>query len=349
MKKERKEITGLIKEAQDAGARQSKACESIDISPKTLQRWNRPDNVQDGRLDAKHEPINKLTEVECQRIINVANAPEYADLPPNKIVPKLADKGIYIASESSFYRVLKAENQLRHRQKSKPIRQVKKPRALVATAPNQLYSWDITYLPTSVKGIFLYLYLVMDIYSRKIVGWQIYENESSARAAELMTDICQREGIKPDQVTLHSDNGSPMKGATMLATLQQLGVIPSFSRPSVSNDNPYSESLFRTLKYRPDYPEQPFVGLTAARDWVQFFVNWYNKEHLHSAIKFIAPEQRHAGKDEEILKNRQEIYQQAKLNNPNRWSGEIRNWDVVEEVYLNPVNQKTEIERKKAA
>ena len=274
MEKERKEITGLIKEAQDAGARQSKACEIIEISPKTLQRWNRPDNVQDGRLDAKHAPINKLTDVECQRIINVANAPEYADLPPNKIVPKLADKGIYIASESSFYRVLKAENQLRHRQKSKPVRQVKKPRALVATAPNQLYSWDMTYLPTAVKGIFLYLYLVMDLYSRKIVGWQVYENESSARAAELMTDICQREGIKPDQVTLHSDNGSPMKGATMLATLQQLGVIPSFSRPSVSNDNPYSESLFRTLKYRPDYPEQPFSGLTAARDWVQLFVNW---------------------------------------------------------------------------
>ena len=141
----------------------------------------------------------------------------------------------------------------------------KKPRALVATAPNQLYSWDMTYLPTAVKGIFLYLYLVMDIYSRKIVGWQVYENESSARAAELMTDICQREGIKPDQVTLHSDNGSPMKGATMVATLQQLGVIPSFSRPSVSNDNPYSESLFRTLKYRPDYPEQPFSGLTAGQ------------------------------------------------------------------------------------
>ena len=349
MKKERKEITGLIKEAQDAGARQSKACEIIEISPKTLQRWNRPDNVQDGRLDAKHAPINKLTDVECQRIINVANAPEYADLPPNKIVPKLADKGIYIASESSFYRVLKAENQLRHRQKSKPVRQVKKPRALVATAPNQLYSWDMTYLPTAVKGIFLYLYLVMDLYSRKIVGWQVYENESSARAAELMTDICQREGIKPDQVTLHSDNGSPMKGATMLATLQQLGVIPSFSRPSVSNDNPYSESLFRTLKYRPDYPEQPFSGLTAARDWVQLFVNGYNQEHLHSAIKFITPAQRHAGKEEAILINRKEVYKQATSKNPNRWSGEIRNWDAIKEVYLNPENQPIKIEQKEAA
>jgi len=346
MNDERKNILTLIEKAQEAGARQSKACEIVGISAKTLQRWSRPDNVQDSRLEAKHEPVNKLTEIERQRIINVANEPEYADLPTNKIVPKLADKGVYIASESSFYRVLKTENQIRHRQNSQPAKQVKKPKALMATAPNQLYSWDITYLPTHVKGIFLYLYLVMDIYSRKIVGWQVYENESSAQAANLMTDICQRESIKPNQVTLHSDNGSPMKGATMLATLKQLGVIPSFSRPSVSNDNPYSESLFRTLKYRPEYPEQPFPGLNDARDWVQFFVNWYNNEHLHSAIKFITPAQRHAGKDEEILTKRREVYTQAKLKNPKRWSGEIRNWDAIKDVYLNPENQ---IEGKVAA
>ncbi len=287
MKEDRKEIIHLIEEATQADARQSEACEIIGISTKTLQRWSQEDNPQDGRLEAIHEPANKLTDLERQQMITLANEAEYADLPMNKLVPALADKGIYIASESSFYRVLKAENQLQHRQKSKPVRQVKKPKALMASRPNQLYSWDITYLPTTVKGIFLYLYLVMDIYSRKIVGWQVYENESSAQAADLMTDICQREDIKPNQVTLHSDNGSPMKGATMLATLQELGVVPSFSRPSVSNDNPYSESLFRTLKYRPEYPEKPFSDLATARDWVNFFVGWYNKEHLHSAIKFV--------------------------------------------------------------
>jgi len=349
MKEEREEIRELIKEAREAGARQSKACEIIGISEKTLQRWDQADNEQDGRLEAKHEPANKLTEQEREHMIDIANTPEFADLPSNKIVPKLADKGIYIASESSFYRVLKEEKQLKHRQRSKPVSVVKKPRALVATAPNQIYSWDITYLPTTVKGIFLYLYVVMDIYSRKIVGWQVYENESSAQAADLMTDICQRERIRPNEVTLHSDNGSPMKGATMLATLQQLGVIPSFSRPSVSNDNPYSESLFRTLKYRPEYPEQPFSTLAEARDWVHAFTNWYNKEHLHSAIKFITPEQRHAGEDEEILEHRKEVYQQAKSRNPNRWSGEIRNWDKVKEVYLNPENQSIESEEKRAA
>ena len=349
MSAEREEIINLINEAREAGAKQSEACEIIGISAKTFQRWSRPGNVYDGRLDAHHEPRNKLTALERQRIMKIANEPAYADLPPNKIVPKLADKGIFIASESSFYRVLKAENQLSHRQKSKLTRQIKKPSALMATAPNQIYSWDITYLPTLVKGLFLYLYLVMDIYSRKIVGWQVYEEESSALAADLMTDICGQEGITRNQVTLHSDNGSPMKGATMLATLQQLGVIPSFSRPSVSNDNPFSESLFRTLKYRPEYPEQPFTDLQAARTWVQGFVDWYNRDHLHSSINFVTPEQRHRGDDVEILMKRKQVYRQAKSKNPGRWSGEIRNWEPIKEVHLNPKKQKTDIMENKAA
>lgn len=349
MKGEREQIISLINEAQASGARQSKACEIVGISAKTLQRWNQPDNVQDTRLEAWHEPANKLSEMERQRLIKIANEPGYADLPPSKIVPRLADEGCYIASESTFYRVLKAENQLSHRQKAKPVRQIKKPKALTATAPNQIYTWDITYLPTQVKGIFLYLYLVMDIYSRKIVGWQVYEEESSARAADLMTDICQREGVAPDQVTLHADNGSPMKGATLLATLQELGVIPSFSRPSVSNDNPYSESLFRTLKYRPEYPERPFANLPAARAWVQGFVGWYNHEHLHSAIRFVTPQQRHTGQDVEILAQRKRVYEQARSKHPRRWSGEIRNWEPVTEVQLNPEKDKIKIKENKAA
>jgi transposase InsO family protein len=349
MSSERKEIIALVSEACVSGARQSEACECIGMSAKTLQRWCRPDNVQDGRLDALHDPRNKLTELERQRIIKVANAPKYADLPPSKIVPKLADSGIYVASESTFYRVLKSANQLRHRQKAKPTAPRKKPRALTATGPNQIYTWDITYLPTAVKGIFLYLYLVMDIYSRKIVGWQVHEEESSTLASELMTDICQREGILPNQVILHSDNGSPMKGATMLATLQELGVVPSFSRPSVSNDNPYSESLFRTLKYRPEYPDRPFLNLLAARAWVHSFVDWYNHEHLHSAINFVTPEQRHQGLDAKILTKRKQVYEQAKLNHPERWSGNTRNWEPVKAVYLNPEKEPSETGINKAA
>ena len=349
MSQDRKQIIDLIEQARASGARQSKACAVIGISTKTMQRWTQPDYLQDGRQSALHNPVNKLTELERQRIIEVANEPDYANLAPCQIVPKLADKGCYIASESSFYRVLTDHKQLQHRLKAKPTKQIKKPQALTATGPNQIYSWDITYLPTVVKGLFFYLYLVMDIYSRKIVGWQVYTEETSALAADLMKDICQREMIPRYQVTLHSDNGSPMKGATMLATLQELGVIPSFSRPSVSNDNPYSESLFRTLKYRPEYPEKAFDDLPAARHWVEGFVDWYNDEHQHSSISFVTPDQRHRGEDEKILANRKRVYQQAKLQHPERWSGNIRKWDRVKVVYLNPAKQKTVIEKDKAA
>ena len=211
-----------------------------------------------------------------------------------------------------------------------------KPTALTATAPKQMLSWDITYLTTRVKGRFFYLYLFMDIFSRKIVGWQVYEQESSELAADLITDICQREAISRHQIVLHSDNGSPMKGATLLATLQQLGVTPSRSRPAVSNDNPYSESLFKTLKYDARYPAQPFVSLSAARDWVAGFVDGYNHEHRHSGIQFVTPEQRHTGEDRAILKQRQAVYEAAKAKKPARWSCNTRNWDWQAEVCLNP-------------
>ena len=207
---------------------------------------------------------------------------------------------------------------------------------LQADAPNQVYSWDITYLKTTMRGVFLYLYLFMDIYSRKIVGWQVYQHEDSEWAADLLRDITQREGITAEQVTLHSDNGGPMKGASMLATMQALGIIPSLSRPGVSNDNPYSESLFKTLKYRPKYPTQPFADVTAARQWVSGFVDWYNFEHRHSAIQFVTPAQRHAGLDTAILTRRQALYQAAKERHPERWSGQTRNWQPVQVVYLNP-------------
>ena len=348
MSEERKAIVSFINAARASGARQSAACDVVGISAKTFQRWSQTDNV-DGRLEPSHAPSNKLTELERQRILKVVNEPEYIDLAPSQIVPKLADQGYYIGSESTLYRILKAAKQLQHRQKSKPAKPAKKPRALTATGPNQVYTWDITYLPTQVRGVFLYLYLVMDIYSRKIVGWQVYEEERSALAADLMTDICQREGIERGQVTLHSDNGSPMKGATMLATLQQLGIMPSFSRPSVSNDNPYSESLFRTLKYRPNYPGKPFADVRSARTWVEGFVGWYNHEHRHSAIKFVTPAQRHCGEDSLILAKRKQVYLDAQSTNPSRWSGDIRNWDLINKVHLNPEKQPTENQANKAA
>ena len=162
-----------------------KACEVIGICAKTLQRWSQSSNDKDGRIESIHSPQSKLTELERQRILKVVNEPEFAHLPPSQIVPILADRGIYIGSESTIYRILKTEKQLQHRLKSKPARTVVKPKALTATAPNQVYTWDITYLPASVKGSFFYLYLVIDIFSRKIVGWQVHCDERSALAADL--------------------------------------------------------------------------------------------------------------------------------------------------------------------
>jgi transposase InsO family protein len=251
-------------------------------------------------------------------------------------VPRLADQQRYIASESTFYRVLKAEKQLAHRRSERPAQARSKPRSVCADAPNQLYSWDITYLPTTVRGQYFYLYLFLDVFSRKIVGWQVYAEESSVLASEVLTDLCAREAIQPAQVILHSDNGGPMKGATMLATLQALGVMPSLSRPGVSNDNPYSESLFKTLKYRPAYPLKAFDTLFAARTWVGALVRWYNEEHRHSAIRFVTPAQRHANLDQDILDRRAALYENARQCNPLRWKGRTRNWQRVDAVHLNP-------------
>jgi len=334
---EREQVLTWVEQARVAGARLHKACEIIDVAPRTLQRWRQSGQVhEDRRRQREFHPTNKLSDVEREQLLAIANSAEFADLPPSQIVPILAERGEYIASESTFYRVLREQGQLQHRLSSKPATQRHKPEAFKADAPNQLYSWDITYLATAVKGLFFYLYLFMDVYSRKIVGWQVYAQESSEWAAEIMQDIALHEGIDKNQVVLHSDNGGPMKGATMLATLQKLGIMPSFSRPSVSNDNPYSESLFRTLKYRPEYPSQPFTDITSARQWVADFVQWYNFEHRHSAIRFVTPAQRHAGLDVKILQQRQAVYERAKAENPERWSGKTRNWDPIQTVSLNP-------------
>ena len=334
---QRQQIVQWVDEASVAGARRHKACELLGITARALQRWRQSDGLgNDGRTNRVYEPQNKLSDAEREQVLAVANSEEFADLPPSQIVPILAERGEYIASESTFYRVLRDARQLKHRQASRARTVPHKPEALQATAPNQLYSWDITYLPSAVRGVFFYLYLFMDLYSRKIVGWQVYEQESSEWAAEIVRDIVLREGIAPDQVTLHSDNGGPMKGATMLSTLQALGIMPSFSRPAVSNDNPYSESIFKTLKYRPEYPAQPFSGVAEARQWVTGFVDWYNFEHRHSGIQFVTPGQRHAGLDTAILAHRKVVYEAAKARHPERWSRETRNWNPVKVVYLNP-------------
>ena len=333
-----------IDEACSAGARLSRACEVLEISPRTLQRWREDGGVKaDGRQEAsaRRVPANKLSAHECQQILDLANGPAFAALPPSQIVPALADQGLYVASESSFYRVLRAADQLTHRGKAKPATR-QRPRPLQANAPNQLWSWDITYLPTTIKGVFFYLYLILDVFSRKIVGWEVYASESAEQAAKVFRKAYLREGIASAILVLHSDNGSPMKGATMLATLHWLGVAPSFSRPSVSNDNPYSEAMFKTLKYHPGFPDKPFESPEEARKWVAGFQYWYDEIHHHSALRFVTPGQRHRGEDAAILEQRHALYEAAKAQHPERWSGPTRNWKTDEIVYLNPGKPTTE-------
>jgi transposase InsO family protein len=323
------------------GSRHAIACDDMEIDVKTFKRWVM--DVTDKRKGPMKTPGNKLEIIEVERIVKVCTSQKYMDLPPSQIVPLLADEGVYLASESTFYKVLKARKLLEHRGKSKR-KSMELPAALIATRPNMIYSWDITYLKTSVAGQFYYLYLFMDIYSRKIVGWRVHECESMEFSSQLVEEIYLREGVLRDQVVLHSDNGGAMKGATMLATLQRLGIVPSFSRPRVSDDNPYSESLFKTMKYRPDFPERRFNALDQARQWATGFTSWYNEKHHHSAIKFVTPGQRHRGEDVEILIRRADVYENAKRINPARWSGKTRNWEMIKKVRLNPLreNQKTD-------
>ncbi len=331
-------ILELIDEAVARGARQAKACEVLGLDRRTVQRWKRGP-ADDQRRGPKQSPANKLSEAERRRVLKTANSPEHRDLPPSQIVPRLADQGEYVASESTMYRILREEDQSKERGRAKP-REQRRPAPHVATAPNDVWSWDITYLKSPVRGMFFYLYLILDVWSRKIVGWEIHEDESSERAGQLLARTCLLEGVSAlDLLVLHSDNGSPMKGATMLATMERLGVVASFSRPRVSDDNPFSESCFRTLKYRPEFPERPFASLEEARAWVARFVEWYNHEHRHSAIRFVTPAQRHDGSDLALLERRKAVYERARQRHPERWTTACRDWSPIEIVELNPARE----------
>lgn len=330
-------MRGLIEDAVTAGARRAPACQLVGLSVRTMERWRAdPEGTTaDARHGPHHAPANKLSDAERRTLLATMNAAAFRDLTPHQIVPRLADFGRYLASESTMYRVLRAAQLLAHRGRAKaPVRRTVC--AHVATGPNQVWSWDITYLTTPVRGIFLYLYVMMDVFSRKIVGAAVHDIELADLAAALFTETCRAHHLDPRGIVLHADNGGPMKGATMVATLERLGVLPSFSRPRVSNDNPFSESLFRTLKYRPEYPAQPFVDLAAARAWVSAFVRWYNTTHLHSGIRFVTPADRHAGRDVALLAARHIVYAAAHRRHPERWSGRTRNWDPIVDVTLNP-------------
>ena len=326
----------LIEEAVTAGARLFRACDVIEISTRTFSRWKNGTMI-DGRKGASKSVPRKLSEAEKDELVSVACSKEYCDQTPYEIVVDLLEKDRYIASASTFYRVLRERGLLHHRRESKAPRNSARPPELVATGPNQVWSWDITYLKTGVSGIFLYAYVIIDVWSRKIVGWEIHERDLPELAVEFFRRLSRR--LKLKGVRLHADNGNSMKGATILMLFYHLGVIPSFSRPRVSDDNPYSESLFKTLKYSVRYPKF-FTDLAHARSWFAGFVVWYNTEHRHSAIGYVTPQTRHEGGDLDLFATRNRTLSAARSAHPERWGKRIAIHEFDRVVYLNPIPAK---------
>ena len=338
---DRRALARDITQAHAAGARLRPACEVAGIELRTLQRWQAHEGLTagDGRAQAvRPMPSHALSPDERLQLLAVANEPRFAAVPPARIVPMLTDEGVYLASESSFTRVLRAQGQTARRGRAKAPKAVRPPTTHIAAAPRQVWCWDMTYLPAQVLGRWFHLYLILDLYSRKIVGWEVHDTDDSDHAAHLVRRTALAESIATldSKPVLHGDNGSTLKATTVLAMLNWLGVKPSYSRPRVSDDNAYAEALFRTAKYRPEFPAKGFADLDAARTWAAGFVRWYNHDHRHSGIRYVSPAQRHAGEDLPILAARYDLYMRARALNPARWSGSTRNWSPIGPVTLNP-------------
>lgn len=346
---ERQQAVQSINEAIEAGCGVTKACNEAGIDRRTFRRWTAGTEhgvVADARPQAARPvPSNKLTDQERAQVLEACHEPRFADAPPSQIVPTLADEGIYLGSESTYYRLLHEANEQHERGRARK-RSTQTQSTHCATGSNQLWCWDVTFLASPTRGIHYYLYMIMDVWSRKIVGHEVYESETGELAAELFSRTVLAEACCGKGVVLHADNGAPQRSSTLRVKLDELGLRTSYSRPRVSNDNAYAESLFRTAKYRHDFPIDGFKSIEDARVWVLGFVRWYNDEHRHSAIKFITPSQRHEGQDIEILKARRRVYETAKDRSPTRWSGETRNWDRPNQVWLNPVKTKSATQEK---
>jgi transposase InsO family protein len=291
---DRQTLVAEIASACAAGARLAPACGLAGIDLRTFQRWRADDGQirADRRPEAARlRPAHALSEAERARILALANSPRFASTPPARIVPALADEGIYVASEASFHRVLRDHGQMRRRGRARPPRTAGPPSTHVATGPGQVWCWDVTFLPARVQGRWFYLFLILDLFSRKIVGHEVHGTDQAEHAAHLVRRTALAEGIhaRAHRPVLHGDNGPSVKGTTVLAMLHWLGIAPSHSRPRVSDDNAYAEALFRTAKYRPEFPGAGFADLAEARRWAAGFVHWYNHEHRHGG-----PARRHS-------------------------------------------------------
>jgi putative transposase len=304
-------------------------CKLLGISRSTWYRRQKPKKQTDGRTSPR-----KLTDRQYRKTLTLLNSERFQDEAVPTVHAKLLDEGIYLCSPRTMYRILKAEKQVKQRRHDRKHPVYTKPE-LLATGPNQVWSWDITKIKGPKSWIFYDLYVVIDIFSRCIVAWCITEYESGEQARALIGTACAREGITRAQLTVHSDRGRAMRSKCLANLYGELGVQSSFNRPHVSNDNPYSESHFKTLKYRPDYPER-FGSIEDAHSHMQSFFDWYNTEHRHSGIAMLTPWQVHSGQADEIIRVRQATMNAAYAAHPERFvNGPPKVRAVPEEVWIN--------------
>jgi len=325
-------LYSAIQEAIAAGARAKIACREVGISLQTYLRWGQG-LLDDARKGAGKIIPRKLSTEEEETFYKVATEARFRELPPEQITATLLDEGTYYGSARTLYRIFKKRQANIARTESRRAGKSRKPQELVATGPNQVWCWDITWLKTPVKGLFLYAYVIVDIYSRAIVGGSVEDEEDDQLAKELFRRVVRDRDVMPDFI--HSDNGGPMKGLTLVSFLVQIGVAMSFSRPRVSDDNPFIESLFRTLKYHVTYPKF-FRDLNHAREWFAGFVDWYNNVHRHSGIDYVTPHQRHNGQHYVILEARQKTLDAAAAAHPERFVNGPKQYNLEGVVVLNP-------------
>ena len=294
-----------------------RALRALGAAPATWYRRRAPRVA--GAARPRLAPPLALSRLERQRIVETLNSARFADCTPYTAWARLLDEGTYLASVRTFYRVLAAEGQVCERRAQLVHPAHLKPE-LAATAPNQVWSWDITRLRSGLKWQHFYLYVLLDIFSRYVVGWLVAGAENAGLASALIEETCDKHGIARDTLTLHSDRGSPMRAKSTAELLVDLGVAASFSRPRVSNDNPFSEAQFKTLKYRPDFPER-FDVIEQARTHLRGLFAWYNNEHRHSGIGFMTPAAVHFGRSGVIDNQRRRVLQAAYAAHPERFKG----------------------------
>ena len=340
MLENRNKAIEFLKAGTDAGLPLKVVADLLGVCGRTLRRWRLDISGQgfslDRRKGAARQVAHKFTAQERQKVIDTINDSRFSDLPPAQIVAILAEEQQYVGSEMTIYRIMREEGLLNHRGRARQPREPRPVPMLEAKGIHQVLAWDITLVPGPVKGQYYYVYMVMDVWSRRILGTEVQDVECSKLASEFFDRVCRDEGITSDAAAvLHSDNGAPMRSFKLAAKMRELGILLSFSRPGVSNDNAYAESLFRTMKYHQSYPLRRFRSLDTVRCWIEVFVEWYNGEHRHSGIKYVTPNQRHFGEADAICAIRQQTYSKAHQENPHRWSRPPRCWKQPEIVKFN--------------